>query len=199
MLRMSKRPLAAIAAALIATTAPAALVTFDYVAQGGAGVTITGSFGWDDATPDSNAWGHIGQYSSGFINAFVSGGDQDGASVSLSNLTWSVYDGAPGQVVDSLNVLNSPTWIQLDDVQGTSITSDALPATLDLGGFEGRQLAVAAAGVQRFYTLTSLTPHDVPAAVPEPDTAPLLLAAGFAAWVAGGRRRTTLESRSQGR
>lgn len=189
MFTMSKRPLAALAAALITTAAPAALVRFDYTAQGTAGVTISGSFGWDDATPDSNAWGHIGHYNSGFITAFVSGGDQDGASASLSNLTWSVYDGVPGQVVDSLNVLGSATWIHLDDVQGTSITSDALPATLDLGGFEGRQLALAAAGVQRFYTLTSVTLHDVPAAVPESGTAALLLAAGFAASAAGGRRR----------
>lgn len=183
----------ATAAALAAAPAHAATVTFDYLASGAGGATVSGAFGWETNTPDSRPEAHIGRYiGAGFLSALVSGGAQDGVSVNLDNLVITTVDGVPGQSIDTVSVLFSPTFISLNDFDGLGLTSAALPTALNFGEFNQAhdvlRLAVHAAGTQLFYTVTSFAlRHPGPAAVPTPGTAALVIAALFAAW--GARRR----------
>lgn len=182
--------------------AEAAFVSFQYTAVGIAGTvtegaTVVGRFGFDTAAPDHNPSAEFGNYvSTGFIEAEVSGGVQDGVSLTVSDLQWQVANRTPAMNGDALLTVYSGTFVWLEDASGGALPSDALPGALSIADFmdalDTRMLRLYdTTHGQHTYELSALSRDGVgtaPAPVPVPGTGPLLAAAGLAlVWV--GRRR----------
>ncbi|MGI9292497.1 MAG: hypothetical protein ACR2PS_00825 [Pseudomonadales bacterium] len=160
--------------ACLPSFASAAAITFNYTAtlSGGPGI-LTGSFGYDDAVPDDLPGApNEGRYpGAGFWTGVVTGGPQDGVSFSVSGAQTRIFDNF-STIGDMLEMTAAPTtFINMEDAQATTFTSDSLPSTLTLADFEIRNMFLSAAdvggpaGPQVQYILQSISPVPAPAAV----------------------------------
>ncbi len=140
---MIRKLLIAIAALFAPVTANALPVTFEYIATASAfNATVVGTFGFDSAAVDTNANQDIGVYAGGFLTASVTGGPQDGGSLSLSNLV--VARSVPTQTLQIQEQLFSGSGIGIGGFSG----GDALPDSAAV------LAAFAAAPTQQFVSFT---------------------------------------------
>ena len=127
-------------------------VTYAFTATG-PGV-ISGTFGYDINTTDVNPGDPtLGIYpGSGFVNATVTGGVDDGLVINQSGLQWEVAD----SIQDFLAIIGpDPVNVNLTDYNGTAFSSDGLPPSLNLADFEEREIVIGGP-TGRFYQITSL-------------------------------------------
>ena len=182
--------LAGFAWVLSASTAQAAMITFEYSATEatGTGGVLTGLFGYDDSVGDTNASPEEGFYpGAGFITGTISGGPQDGLTFNRNMNVQVLDDQNVGQFqeVFQINDFASGNFIVFQHLSPTApvspLDSDALAsATLrdalgDLANWPNLQLVAVVddSGAQVFYTLSSVKQTSN---VPEPGTIALLAA-----------------------
>jgi hypothetical protein len=192
---------AAAALALLAgAPAHAALVSFDYTAQGASGATAQGTFGWNTDAPTApatvggnNELIAIYYLGSGFMTGQVSGGVLDGESVAKYGLDWVIADRDPaGEASDSLTVVFSSMFVMLSDYTRLALSSLDMPTALNLSDWTGehRVRLVGAQGLEDFTILSLSLSQAVPTDrqdLPEPGSLALLAVAAGAALAA--RRR----------
>jgi hypothetical protein len=130
----------------------AAIITFNYTAVAAISGTVTGTFGYDDSVLDVEPSPETGSYpAAGFLTGAITGGPQDGLNLSLNNLDTLVGD---FPFADELSIGASPdAQLMFIDNNGTALSRDALPLSLDLSDFESRLLLVE--GLE--YQITSIT------------------------------------------
>lgn len=155
---------------LAAVVSAGPIQSFEYTATGNGGVVV-GAFGYDLGVPDANGSPTFGDYpNSGFIAGTVTGGPQDGVVFNVTGLRWGVFTSGGNYLL----VLDSSTFIGLDDLSATAFADDSLPTSLDLADFDFADLALSSVGVggpggQWFYEITSISTP-----VPEPGSLALL-------------------------
>jgi hypothetical protein len=156
----------------------AAIISFNYTGVSLDGdATVTGTFGYDDATidgaPDNDDYG---QYiNAGFWTGAVTGGPQDGARFNFTNITYEVYNDDPifgdtlsASVPDSSgDTSGSLTYFDLDSEAATVFTDDSLPAAIPLDEFDyfGFVLGTNVGGNTLVdYEFSNISPVPLPAA-----------------------------------
>lgn len=182
----------AIAAAITASTASAATLTYDFVAEtfDGAG-TATGYFSYDtDAVDQDPGDPNLGVYTITF-SVNVSGGPQDGGSQFTTGAELQVSDTRGFLIFPSTESVNPVHFLQMF---GTN-TGEVLPASLDTSvAFDLRMMDFELGvfddqtNTQVGYRKVSLTLRDI-AAVPLPAGGFLLLGAAGLLGVVGARKR----------
>ncbi|MET0052434.1 MAG: hypothetical protein ABW095_15340 [Candidatus Thiodiazotropha sp.] len=90
---MKIRSLLFLAGMLASATSSAAMVAFNYTAFNGSDSTITGSFGYETTTPDSDPDTAVGVYvGAGYLNGTITGGTYGGQSFNFTNTYVEVLD-----------------------------------------------------------------------------------------------------------
>ena len=175
---------------LFGTTASAAIITFGYTATGSSGVTVTGTFGYEDSVAPFHPVPTTGVYfGAGFLTGSVVGGPQDGAIFDLSGLDPFVQNGASSDRfgLEFQTSGGALTFLRLRDPSTTAFGDFILPTMLTLSDFATRELFLGNQDIglpgtnQVGYTLQSITNQTTP--VPIPSTT-LLFSIGLAALAA---------------